>query len=209
MNKNKVLEAEREFLSLYPRGFDSVEMQQIKKKHNTQKLHEYYLNAFNKTNFDNIDKIIEEMIKVVQKSSMVSLFEKPKFRDYLRSLSYDDKELLVEGLYSLLFENQEIGFNQMLFVLQDGKLAKWTIISTFLYYSAPSTEVFLKPTTVKEIIRILEIDSLTYNPKPSYKFYVEFRKIINEIKTLWGNKLGNDNAGITGVLMIILPSLSS
>lgn len=205
MRKDILIAAEQDFYLQYPGGFNDPALIIIKKKHNTAKLSDYFNKVFDKPNFDYLEKIIEEMIKVVQKSTMVSLFEKPKFRDFVKSLSYEEKDLLSNGLYSLLYEDQEQGFNQMLFILQRGKLAKWTIISTFLYYSSPTTEVFCKPTTVKNIIKILEVDSLKYNPKPTYQFYVGFRNLIMEIKSMCDSKMGEDNAGISGFLMMSLP----
>ncbi len=206
MRKDILLEAEKDFYISYPEGINDPEIIKIKKKHNTIKLSDYFKKVFEKQNFDYLDTIIAEMIKIIQRSTMVSLFEKPKFRDFVNALSYEDKDILVGGLYSLLYEDQEQGFNQILFILQQGKLAKWTLISAFLYYSNPTNEVFCKPTTMKNIIKILEIDTLKYSPKPSYKFYCEFRDIILEIKSICNQKMGDDNAGISGFLMMMLPN---
>lgn len=205
MRKDILLKAEQDFYLKYPLGGEDPVILEIKKKHNTLKLSSYFKNAFQKEMFDYLEKIILEMIKVVQRSSMVSIFEKSKFKDFAKTLSDFDKELLANGLYTLLYENQEQGFYMMLDVLEKGKLAKWTIISTFLYYSDPYSEVFCKPTTMKDIIKILEINYLKYNSHPSYQFYVAFRDLIMEIKSICNVKMGNDNAAITGFLMMSLP----
>lgn len=206
MRKDLLMAAQEEFFLRYPLGFDDEEMLVIKKKHNIGKLHNFAIEAFAKEKFAFVEVIIEDMIRVVQRASMVSMFEKPKFRDYVHSLSTDKKEQLVFGLYELYHGNQHQGFNQILDILIDGKMARWSLISCFMYYYSPEVEVFCKPTTVKNIIRVFELEGLIYKPRPSYEFYVEFRKAIIEMKEMCDQRIGNDNAAMTGFLMLTMPS---
>lgn len=201
-----LMAAQGDFLARYPLGFDDEEIVAIKKKHNTHKLHVFVVDAFAKDKFGFEDVILEDMIRVIQRATMVSMFEKPKFRDYVRSLTPVNKELLVHGLYELLHGDQEKGFNQIIAILADGKMARWSLISAFLYYSSPEVEVFCKPTTVKNIIRTFELEDLIYKPRPSYDFYVKFRKSIIEMKSFCDPRIGTDNAGMTGFLMMTMPS---
>ena len=63
-----------------------------------------------KINFIYQEQILANMIKLVNKSSMVSLFEKPKFRDMIAVLDEIEKQEMVSGLKQLLFEDEKIGF---------------------------------------------------------------------------------------------------
>lgn len=206
MRRDILKAMEVQFLEVHPEGLQGEEFDEIRKKHKTGRLHAYLLDAFEKENFSMIEPIIADMVKIIQRASMVSLFEKPKFRDYVNALSTEKKEVLVFGLYELIHGDQEKGFNEILSILIEGKMARWTLISAFLYYSNPETEVFCKPTTVKNIIKTLEVEDLVYKPRPSYDFYVKFRQLINDIKENGDPRLGNDNAAVTGFLMMMMPS---
>ncbi len=52
--------------------------------------------------FANIEEISDNMIKLVQRSSMVSVFEKPKFKDMVKGMDFGERELLAGSLYELL-----------------------------------------------------------------------------------------------------------
>jgi hypothetical protein len=67
-------QAEAEFLQQYPRGFDSPEMLAIGKKHNVPKMISLSQEAFSQSAFKDVDAVADNMIKVVSRSSMVSMF---------------------------------------------------------------------------------------------------------------------------------------
>lgn len=71
-------------------------------------------------------------------------------------------------------------------------------------YFKPNDNVFIKPTTVKNIIKYFEIVSITYNAKPTYDFYNTFRDIINEMKMNVEPSLYPSNAAFTGFLMMTM-----
>lgn len=208
MNLEKLKEAEEIFFMRYPQGFDTPEMIEIGKKHKMDKYIDFSHEVFDKKAFkkmdEKTDEIIENMIKLVSRSSMVSLFEKPKFRDSVRSMSMDTKKDLVKSLYELLHGDEESGFNQMLDILTDYKLAKWTLISVFRCYYYPDTDMLFKPTTVKGIIKKYEIEDIVYKPRPSYDFFVRYRAIINEMKKEVHSDLSPNNAAFSGFLMITM-----
>lgn len=196
--------AELDFFAEYPQGFEDPMMEAIKKKHKPEKMHEMALEAFDKDKFGFIEETLENMIKVVTRSSMVSVFEKPKFRDFARSLSTDEKEILVGGLYNLIHGNQEEGFLMMVDILKRGKLAKWSIMTICLYYYYPQTEVFVKPTTAKGIIKTFELEGIIYKPQPYYEFYTKYRNMILEMRKQVDERLGPDNAAFSGFLMMTM-----
>ena len=162
--------------------------------------------AFAKKNFRTPEIIIANLIKVISRSSMVSLFEKPKFRDFANSLYQQDKELLVNGLKKLLHGKEQKGFEMMLEVLKLGKLAKWSLITICPTYFRPQTEVFVKPTTVKGVIEFFELKSLQYNPTPTWAFYEEYRDVINDMKSKVDPGLSPYNTAFSGFLMMSLQS---
>ncbi len=201
MNIEKLKIVEAEFLARYPEGFASPEMKEVVKKHKPDKLYKLAQDSFEEYKFDNPDFIIGRMIEIVSKSSMVSLFEKPKFRDYVKAMEYDEKEALSDGLREFLHGNQEIGFKTMVEILGRVKLAKWTLATVFGTYYRPTEEIFVKPTTTKNIIAFLELDDLIYHPRPSYAFYKRYREYILEMKQQVDPSLSPSNAAFTGFLM--------
>jgi len=202
MNLKKLKEAEELFLNQYPGGFQHPEMLTIGKKHKMDKMIDLAGEDFAENKFQDQDAIVETMIKMITRSSMVSLFEKPKFRDFACTLNHQHKTILAQGMREQLHGNQEQGFNMVLDVLLTGKLAKWTLISICPVYHKPHDEVFVKPTTAKGVIQYFELDTLEYKPRPSWEFYKEYRSIINEMKSQVDPNLSPNNAAFTGFLMI-------
>ena len=206
MNIKKLKQAEKAFFKLYPGGFNHPEMKAVGKKHKMDKMITFTQEAFAKKNFNNPEMIIADLIKVISRSSMVSLFEKPKFRDFANSLYQQDRELLVSGLKKLLYGKEQQGFEMMLEVLKIGKLAKWSLITICPTYFRPQIEVFVKPTTAKGVIEFFELKSLQYNPTPAWAFYEEYRAIINDMKSKVDPGLSPYNAAFSGFLMMSLDS---
>ncbi len=204
MNLKKLKEAEDSFLLQYPGGFEDPKMLAISKRHKMDKMISFVQESFSENSFSNSELIIENLVKTVSRSSMVSMFEKPKFRDHVNSLILEDQEILVMGLKEILHGKKERGFEMMLDVLRPGKLAKWSLITTCPIYYYPKKEVFVKPTTAKGVIDFFELKSLQYKPAPTWAFYSEFRKIINEMKSKVNSSLSPNNAAFTGFLMMSL-----
>ena len=201
MNLKKLKEAEEAFFDRYPGGFANPEMIAIRKTHKLDKMIELTQNSFVRRNFKLPELIVENMIKVVTRSSLISVFEKPKFRDFARLLPSKDKQTLAKGLEGLLHGNEQLGFETMLDVLKNGKLAKWSLMTICPAYYRPQVEVFVKPTTVKDIIETFELKNLQYKPTPTWAFYNEYRDVINEMKTKVDASLSPYNVAFTGFLM--------
>jgi hypothetical protein len=162
---------------------------------------------FTKKNFRDPPEIIESMIKIVSRSSMVSIFEKPKFRDFGRALEPKQKNALASGLKEQLYGDNEKGFDKILGIMLSGKMAKWSLISICPVYFRPQDEVFVKPTTAKKAIAHFELQNLHYRPQPSWGFYEEFRSVINEMKTKVDPSLSPNSAAFTGFLMMSMAAM--
>lgn len=202
MNLIKLKQAEEVFFNRYPGGFENPEMAAHAKKHKMDKMIAFAQEGFVKRNFKLPELVNENMVKVVSGSSMVSLFEKPKFRDFARSLPPKDMKTLASGLENILHGKEQQGFETMLEVLQRGKLGKWSMMTICQNYFRPETKVFVKPTTAKGVIETFELENLQYKPTPSWAFYEEYRRVINEMKSKVDSSLSPYNAAFSGFLMM-------
>ena len=202
MNLEKLKIIEEHFFEIYPDGFEDAKLAEIVKRHNVAKLTAFAKEAFSKEKFTNPSEIVEDMVKIISRSSLISLFEKPKFRDAIKAMSMERKDILSIGLQEMLHGNFKRGFNIVLDILTEEKLAKWSLISAIPYYYAPKKEVFIKPTTTKNVLKYFEIGELVYKPRPSYDFYSSYKKILKQFKKEVNKKLTNDNAKFTGFLMM-------
>lgn len=204
MNLDKLKQAEETFFEWYPGGFENPAMVEIGKKHKMDKMISFTKESFSKTNFNDPEMIVNNTAKIISRASMVSVFEKPRFRDFINAIKMEDKKLFSQGMYERLYGNEQNGFKMILDVLLLGKLAKWSLISICPLYFNSQFEVFVKPTTAKGIVKYFEIESLEYKPKPSWEFYKEFRYIINEMKNKVDPSLSPNNAAFTGFLMMTM-----
>ena len=207
LNSNKLKQAEAGFLSRYPGGFSDPEMVKIGKRHPMAKMTAMVHDCFSARARKNIGQYAEDMAKVVGRSSMVSMFEKPKFRDFVKHLAPGEQSFLVQAMHDLLHtDNQQGGFEALVELLKTEKLAKWSLISIIPAYYAPTTEVFVKPTTAKNIIQYFDVESLVYKPTPSWEFYTAYRDLINHAKTQVDSSLSPSNAAFSGFLMMAMSS---
>lgn len=208
MNITKLKEAEEKFLMQYPGGFSNPHMQEIGKKHKLAKMNKLAQDSFKIEQFEDPDKIADSMSKVVGQSSMVSIFEKPKFRDLVKGMGGSEKEMLSHGLREFLHGDQKSGFEMMCSLLNEYKLAKWPLLTVCPVYCRPDFEVFIKPTTVKGVIEYFELEGLKYSPTPSWQFYRSYREQINQMKKEVGFLLQSENAAFCGFLMMSLENSS-
>lgn len=204
MNVGKLKAYESEFLSRYPDGFYSPELEELGKKHKMDKMVVLAEGLFKEEAFDKPEQFCSQLIKLVTASSMVSLFEKPKFRDGINAMTYEEREALTAALKELFYGDEGKGFEAYVACLHAKRLAKWPLVTAPLAYFRPHSEVFVKPTTVKGIIKHLELEGMTYSPSPSYGFYCAYRAAVNEMKTLVDPTLSPSNAAFSGFLMMVM-----
>jgi len=203
MNTKTLKAAERKFLLQYPGGFKHPEMVELGKKHKMERLEALAKESFAKKNFNDPQYILDEAVKLVGRSTMVSMFEKPKFRDYAKAMRAQDKEVITEALLELLHGKEKAGFELFVDQLMKKRLAKWPLATVVQAYYRPQKEVFVKPTTAKLIIEKLELD-LEYRPTPTWEFYRKFRQTIKEIKAKSKPNLAPNNPAFCGFLMMSL-----
>lgn len=202
MNLQKLREAEALFLHRYPGGFDTDEIQVIARRHNVARLTETARELLVTRRFASQGQVLDDIVKIVSRSSMVSMFEKPRFRDYVNGLAREDRTLLAKGFKDLLHGNQARGFQTVVDVLSEGQLAKWSLLTICPFYLHPQREVFVKPTTTKNVIRQFELEDLVYHPRPSWDFYARYRDLIRAMQKAVHPSLSPNNAAFTGFLMM-------
>ena len=203
MNTNVLKAAEKEFLKEYPGGFRHASMVEIGKKHKMVQLETFAKEQFSKKSFGDTNEIIAAAAKLVSRSTMISMFEKPKFRDMVKGLPKRDKESLAKALYELLHGKEKQGFEQLVDELKKERLAKWPLATVIQSYYRPNKEVFVKPTTAKLVIEKVGLD-LKYDATPSWDFYRQYRKSINEMKGKVSKSLAPNNPAFCGFLMMSL-----
>lgn len=204
MNVQKLKEAEERFLEAYPNGFMHPEMQALGKKHKMEQMVAMAREYFAKNGFSDPLTVARSMVDIVSRSSMVSLFEKPKFRDAVAAMDNNQLQTLAHGLKDFLHGNQQEGFDALVSALTPFKLAKWTLVTVVPNYYRPDEEVFIKPTTAKGVIQHFELQGLEYKPRPTWEFYAAYREAILKMKSLVDSSLTPSNAAFGGFLMMSL-----
>ena len=203
MNLIRLRQAEEAFLHRYPGGFDNPEIIAIRKtKHNVDKMIAFAQERFAKRNFKLPDQIIQNMIKVVSRSSVISVFEKPRYRDFAYALSSKDREVLTSGLEELLHGKEQIGFETILEMLKSSKLAKWSLMTICQTCFHPQRAVLVKLTTVKGVIEYFELKNLQYKSTPTWAFYDAYRSTIYEMKSKVDQSLSPSNAAFSWFLLL-------
>jgi len=205
MNIQKLKEAEANFLSRYPGGFSDPEMAPIRKKHNVDKLIAFAQENLGRVECSKPDHVAETLLAIVSRSSMVSRFEKPRFKDFINTLGSNEREALAFAVEQRLHGSKKrAGFEAMNDMMSHYKIGKWTTLSAVPFYFAPKREVFVKPTTAKDIIKGLEIENLTYQSTPTWAFYEGYRKVLREVKKEVHASLAPNYAALSGFLMMNL-----
>ncbi len=203
MNRAALKQAEKAFLKEYPGGFNHPDMVAIGKKHKMDKHGAFAKEHFAKKRFDDPATVVADMATLVSRSSLVSMFEKPKFKAMVAQLRTKEKDSLAASLYDLLHGKQKAGFEALVDELDRRSLAKWTLVTVVPAYLRPTKEVFVKPSTAKLIVDALDLD-MTYQATPTWAFYRDFRKAINAMKSEVSQDLSPNNPAFCGFLMTSL-----
>ncbi len=205
MNLNRLKQTEEAFLQRFPGGFNNPELISIRKrKHNVDKMILFAQEHFSKRNFKLPDQITADLAKMISRSSVISVFEKNRFREFADTLFPDEKSLLGTGLEELLHGNERLGFETILDLLKRRKLAKWSLMTISQTYFHLQRDVLVKPMTVKSIIQYFELKDLQYKPAPSWDFYDAYRATIQEMKSKVDGSLSPTNAAFSWFLLLSL-----
>ena len=202
MNSRRLKEMETRFFMKYPDGWDSDELQQILKKHKVGNVIQYAQEVLQESALEKPNQAIENITKLITKSSLVSVFEKVRFKNLIQESDQWFKQDLVDAVQEMLHEDESSGFTRLVNLLAPYKLAKWPILTVILTYYRPDRDVFVKPTTVKRVIEVFALKGLTYTSKVNYDFYQNYRQAFQEMKQLCDPKLSPTNGHFSGFLMM-------
>ena len=203
MNLDKLKEAEAAFLDRYPGGFNNPEIIAIRtKRHNVDKMIAFAQEHFARPSFKRPELIVQSLVRLISRSSIMSMYEKPKFRDFIHALSTEEQQWLTKGLEESLHGDEKTGFEIFLEMLKREKLAKWSLITAGPGYFHPQRDVLVKPTTVKGIIEYFELDHLLYQPAPTWTFYESYRAAIHEMKAKVDPSLSPSNMAFSWFLLL-------
>ena len=203
MNLKALKAAEQRFLKKYPGGFGHPEMLALGKKHKLEQFEALARETFQKRAFDEPEAIVAGAAKLVSRSTLVSMFEKPKFKDMANGLNRTEQTAFAKALGELLHGKEKAGFEALVTELAKHQLAKWSIATILQTYYRPQKDVFIKPTTTKLVIDTLELD-LTYQPGPTWDFYRKYRKAVKSMRAAVSKEVSPDNPGFLGFLSMSL-----
>ena len=205
MNTRKLKEAEAAFLARFPKGFADPGLEKIRKSHNVDRLADFARINLTQAALSRPHSFSDVLLKIVSRSSMVSRYEKPLFREFLNALDSNERHRLAEAFRKRLFlPNKREGFEEIVDLLAHYKLARWSVVSAAPFYFAPAKEAFVKPSTARRIVSFLEVEDLRYHPRPDWAFYSGYRRLILDIKAQVDPSLTPNNAATTGFLMVSL-----
>ena len=202
MNIEKLKQLEEKFLIRYPEGFNDPELKKHGKKHKVEKHIDNIKTVCTPENLRKGHRVFKDVAKIVTSSSLVSVFEKVRFRDFASDLNQSEQTEYVRGVYELIHGKQKEGFHILVDLLSTHNLAKWPIISIYRAYYFINKDVFMKPTNIKKILKHLDIDDIKYVTKPDYSFYNKYRKYINDMKKEVSKELKANNLLFGAFLML-------
>ncbi|MCR8723023.1 hypothetical protein [Frigidibacter sp. ROC022] len=203
MNLGRLHQLEAEFLERYPGGFDNPEMQAIAARHRKDRMEAGAQAGFGPEAFGNEAAVCERFARLLGKSSVLSVFEKPRLREAIASFTPPEVFGFAEALKDRLHGDARRGFEGMVRILSDHKLAKWPVISVLPAYLRPQDEVFVKPTTAKAVVAAMDLP-LTYRPRPDWAFYEGYRAAFHQMIAATDKSLSPSTLAFGGFLMMSL-----
>lgn len=208
MNMEKLKAAEAAFLSSYPLGFETPGLKEMVKKHDMTRITAFAQSALSPQALEDTEKAAEDLVRLMGRSTIVSVFEKAKFRGAVRSMTYGEREALMGFVRELLHGHEAMGFDGLCKILSRYGAAKWPAVTAPRCYYYPETDLVLKPTTVKNVIAQFELAGLQYTTRPGFAFYDRYRAAVQDMRARTAAPInGYALAGYSGFLMMAMGEL--
>jgi hypothetical protein len=203
MELEKLEAAEAAFMDAFPLGFGTPVLAERTRHHDMTKLIAFARRAFSPEALRNADQAAADMVSLVARSSMVSRFEKPHFREAVRNMTRGEREELAGFALDLLHGNEALGMNGLSAMLAMRGIAKWPVVTALRCYYDPVHDLIIKPTTVKNVIAHFGIQGLRYTPVPNFAFYDAYRAVLLDMRAAMSGPLRDSVlAGFSGFLMM-------
>jgi len=100
--KEKLQVLQNTFFSIYPDGFNSPEFQHLEKKHKLTKTNKKIHEIFNSNIINNDIEFLDAITKILSSSSIISVFEKIKFRNFMKEIHTEQKNNMSQAIKELL-----------------------------------------------------------------------------------------------------------
>ncbi len=181
---------DNQFLEKFPNGFDNPMWNELGKKHNPNKIFNIFNNEFSEHSFKALlkDKAYEEIceiaLKLVKTASVVSVFEKVAFTNFIK---YETTPEFCNALFNFLYAYNDEAFETFVLLLakhknqKNANAAKWPIVSFFKSYQDPDNFVLVKPNTVKAVAKVLDYD-ISYQSYPNVTTYNKILEMVKSYK---------------------------
>lgn len=179
------------FLNRFAGGIEDIEFLEMAKKHRSSDKILELAKSLELDDFISASSLkrqaqIDILLQMVQRSTMISTFEKMAFKNYMSNREMHS--IFLSSLRSLLLDNSVHTFNDFVDVLlmqkhaYNANIAKWPIITFLLLYNSPYEEVFVKPTTIKKVAAFLQVD-IAYTSLPNFETYRLIRSMVMNYKS--------------------------
>ncbi len=181
---------DNQFLEAFPNGFEDQRWNELGKKHNPNKIFNIFNNEFSKQSFktlldeESYEEICEIALKLVKSASVVSVFEKVAFTNFMK---YESTSEFCNALFNFLYAYNEQSFETFVSILarhknqKNANAAKWPIVSFFKAYQDPNNYVLVKPNTVKAVAKALDYD-ISYQSYPNVETYNKVLEMVKSYK---------------------------
>lgn len=179
------------FLQKFPDGLNDELWIDMGKKHKTIKITEKLNDQLSKQNFKMLitkkdyQTICDLSLKLLRQSTMISVFEKVAFANYL---AHDDiKKDFSLSLFDFMYKFGEDSFKNFVLTLARHKkekncnACKWTVVTFFKAYQDTNNYIFVKPTSIKAISNALHTE-IGYTPYPNYETYMKAYNMVKEYR---------------------------
>ncbi len=197
------------FLRRYPNGVNDDAFVSIGRKHQSSDRilatfqEQLTINRLISTNRAIQEETIKAIIKVVSQSTLLSTFDKIAFKNYMK----DQKiyGLFLHALAEMLNDFNEETLDAFVKVCSlkkqesNANIAKWPIVSFFLTYHDPYEHIFIKPTTIKQLSKVLDYD-IQYHALPNYQTYKLAREMVFDFKNQSSLTKGLNNIMVQAIL---------
>lgn len=182
---------EQSFLRQFPNGLQDDEFKMLGKKHqSSDRIIKMFKESITIKNLTTRNESIQEetmksIIKAISQSTLISTFEKVAFKNYIKDTKIHKP--FMEALANMLHDCNEDTMNAFVHVCSlkknetNANIAKWPIVTFFLAYFDPQNEIFIKPTTIKQVAYIMNVD-IEYQALPNFNTYKKARKMILDFK---------------------------
>ncbi len=179
------------FLERFPNGLQDEEWIALGNKHKNGNLVQQVKENFSKENLSKLikekkyDEICEISLKLLKRASVVSVFEKVAFGNYMAHEEIHKDFAL--GLYDIIHNFNQESFEKFALLLaryrteKNSNVAKWTVLTFFISFYDRERFVFIKPTTTKKIANALKTD-ICYSSYPTYETYDKVYNMIMDFR---------------------------